>query len=218
MKQYQFILILQMYIVCEWVVGTWKTTQSKLLVDYLRAQYPWQEVIWTREPWGTPIAEAIRTCVQGTEFDEEMQPLTDVYLYAAARAQLLGALVKPALERGAWVVSDRNVCSSLAYQGWAQGIGMETVRRINSDAVLNVMPTKILFFDLPVEVGLARTFDQEGDKWEKLDKSFFEKVYEWYTKIPEYTDLWPIYTRIDANGSIEEVHKRVLEVLNFTSS
>lgn len=148
------------------------------MVDYLRKQNPTQEVVWTREPGGTPIAEAIRKCVQGTVFEEEMQPLTDVYLYAAARAQLLGALVKPALERGAWVVSDRNVCSSLAYQGWAQGIGMETVRRINSDAVLNVMPTKILFFDLPVEVGLARTFDQEGDKWEKLDKSFFEKVYE----------------------------------------
>jgi dTMP kinase len=207
-----------MYIVCEWVVWTGKTTQSKLLVDYLRAQYPWQEVIWTREPGGTPIAEAIRTCVQGTSFEEEMQPLTDVYLYAAARAQLLGSLIKPALERGAWVVSDRNVCSSLAYQWWAQGIGMETVRRINSDAVLNVMPTKILFFDLPVEIGLARTFDQEGDKWEKLDKSFFEKVYEWYTKIPEYTDLWRIYNRIDANGSVEEVHKRVIEMVNISSS
>ena len=79
-------------------------------------------MIWTREPGGTPIAEAIRTCVQGTAFDEAMQPLTDVYLYAAARAQLLGSLIKPALERGAWVVSDRNVCSSLAYQGWAQGM------------------------------------------------------------------------------------------------
>ena len=66
---------------------------------------------------------------------------------------------------------------------------METVRRINSDAVLNVMPTKILFFDLPVEIGLARTFDKDGDKWEKLDKPFFEKVYEGYTKIPELTPL-----------------------------
>ena len=81
-----------------------------------------------------------------------MQALTDVYLYAAARAQLLGVLVKPALERGAWVVSDRNVCSSLAYQGWTQGVGMETVRQINAPAVLEVLPTKILFFDLPVHV------------------------------------------------------------------
>lgn len=202
-----------MYIVCEWVVGTGKTTQSKLLVDYLRAKYPWQEVIWTREPGGTPIAEAIRTCVQGTEFEEKMQPLTDVYLYAAARAQLLGSLIKPALERGAWVVSDRNVCSSLAYQWWAQGIGMETVRRINSDAVLNVMPTKILFFDLPVEIGLARTFDKDGDKWEKLDKPFFEKVYEGYTKIPELTPLWDIFDRIDVRGTPEEVFLTITKTL-----
>lgn len=203
-----------MYIVCEWVVGTGKTTQSKLLVDYLRVQYPWQEVIWTREPGGTPIAEAIRTCVQGTAFDEAMQPLTDVYLYAAARAQLLGSLIKPALERGAWVVSDRNVCSSLAYQGWAQGMWMETVWKINAPAVMNVAPTTILFFDLPVEIGLARTFDKDGDKWEKLDKQFFERVYEGYEKIPEYTDLWRFYLRIDANGSVEDVHRRVIEGLN----
>lgn len=205
-----------MYIVCEWVVGTGKTTQSKLLVDYLREKHPWQEVIWTREPWWTPIAETIRTCVQGTDFgDEVMQPLTDVYLYAAARAQLLWALVKPALERGAWVVSDRNVCSSLAYQWWAQWIGMETVRRINVDAVMWVMPTKILFFDLPVEIGLARTFDKDGDKWEKLDKPFFEKVYEGYTKIPELTPLWAVFERVDVSGTQEEVFAILREKLWF---
>lgn len=199
-----------MYIVCEWVVGTGKTTQSKKLVDFLRENNPGQEVIWVREPWGTPIAEAIRTCVQGTEFEEKMQPLTDVYLYAAARAQLLGSLIQPALERGAWVVSDRNVCSSLAYQWWAQGMGIETVWKINAPAVMDVVPTKIFFFDLPVEIWLARTFDKDWDKWEKLDKQFFEKVYEWYGKIPEYTDLWSVFCRLDASGNQDEVFKRVL--------
>ncbi len=156
--------------------------------------------------------------MQGTAFEETMQPLTDVYLYAAARAQLLGSLIKPALERGAWVVSDRNVCSSLAYQGWAQGIGMETVRKINAPAVMGVLPTQILFFDLPVEIGLARTFDQDGDKWEKLDKQFFEKVYKGYEKIPEYTELGPIYTRIDASGSVDEVQERVIKVFKELKS
>ncbi len=199
-----------MYIVYEWVVGTGKTTQSKRLVDYLRAQYPWQEVIWTREPGGTPIAEAIRTCVQGTSFEETMQPLTDVYLYAAARAQLLGSLIKPALERGAWVVSDRNVCSSLAYQWWAQGMWMETVWKINAPAVMQVLPTKILFFDFPVKQWLERTFDKDGDKREKLDLWFFERVYEWYINIPQLTPLGDIFERVDVTGTQDEVFKKLI--------
>lgn len=200
-----------MYLVCEWVVGTWKTTQSKRLVSWLQEQYPEQEVLWIREPGGTQIAEAIRTLVQGTSFDEPMQSLTDVYLYAAARAQLLGAVVKPALERGAWIVSDRNVCSSLAYQWRSQWVGMEEVWQINSFAVEQVMPTKILFFDLPIEIGLARTFDPEGDKREKLDRSFFERAYEGYTKIPELTPLGSVFERIDVSGTPDEVFVRLLQ-------
>ena len=83
---------------------------------------------------------------------------------------------------------------------------------------MGVVPTKILFFDLPVEIGLARTFDNDGDKWEKFDKQFFKKVYEGYRKIPELTDLWPIYTRIDASGSIEEVQERVIKVVKELKS
>lgn len=87
------------------------------------------------------------------------------------------------------MVSDRNVCSSLSYQGWTQGVGMETVRQINAPAVLDVLPTKILFFDLSVEIGLRRTFDATGDKWETKGVQFFERAYEGYGKIPEYTPL-----------------------------
>ena len=204
---------MRMYLVCEWVVGTGKTTQSKRLVERLESAYPGQEVIWTREPGGTPIAEAIRNTVQATLFDEVMQPLTDVYLYAAARAQLLGSIIKPALDRWAWVVSDRNVCSSLAYQWSAQWIGMEVVRQINAPAVLDVMPTQILFFDLPVETGLARTFDKDGDKWEKLDKSFFERAYEGYKKIPELPSLWGVFTSVDVSGTPDEVFALLQKII-----
>jgi len=202
-----------MYLVCEWVVGTGKTTQSKSIVAWLQDSYPWQEVLWIREPWGTEIAEAIRTLVQWTPFDESMQPLTDVYLYAAARAQLLWAVVKPALARGARVVSDRNVCSSLSYQWWTQWVTMETVRQINAPAVLDVLPTKILFFDLPVDVGLQRTFDAAGDKRETKGTAFFNHAYEWYLKIPELTPLGDVFERVDVSWTKEEVLKKLQKIV-----
>ena len=106
-----------MYIVLEGVVGTGKSTQAKKLADYLSTQYPDREIILTREPGGTEIAEAIRILVQATEFkSEEMSPLTDIYLYASARAQLIESLIKPALNRNAIVISDRSFCSSLTIQ------------------------------------------------------------------------------------------------------
>lgn len=202
-----------MYLVCEGVVGTGKSTQSKKMTERLQTSYPEQEVLRIREPGGTEIAEAIRTLVQWTPFDEPMQALTDVYLYAAARAQLLWAVVKPALARGARVVSDRNVCSSLSYQWWTQWVGMETVRQINAPAVLDVLPTKILFFDLPVEVWLQRTFDASGDKRETKGTAFFDRAHEWYTKIPAYTPLGDIFERVDVSGTPEEVFAKLQHIV-----
>lgn len=109
-----------MYIVFEGIVGSGKSTQSKLLVEFLRGKYPEKEIIHVREPGSTPIAEDIRHLAQGKEWDEKMHPLTNAYLYAAARAQTLRTIVIPALQAGKIVISDRSFISSLAYQGAAQ--------------------------------------------------------------------------------------------------
>jgi dTMP kinase len=106
-----------MYIVFEGIVGSGKSTQSKKLVEFLRQNHPEKEIIHVREPGSTPIAEDIRTLAQGKEWENEsMHPLTNAYLYAAARAQTLHTIVKPALEKGNIVVSDRSFLSSCAYQ------------------------------------------------------------------------------------------------------
>lgn len=105
-----------MYLVFEGIVGSGKSTQSKRLVEYLRQKYPEREVLHVREPGSTPIAEDIRHLAQGKEWDEVMDPLTNAYLYAAARAQTLRTVVTPALRNGKIVVSDRSFLSSLAYQ------------------------------------------------------------------------------------------------------
>ena len=108
-----------MYIVFEGIVGSGKSTQSKKLVEYLRALG--QDVVHVREPGSTPIAEDIRYLCQGKTWDnEEMYPLTNAYLYAAARAQTLHTVVRPALDAGKIIVSDRSFLSSMAYQGEAQ--------------------------------------------------------------------------------------------------
>lgn len=106
-----------MYIVLEGIVGSGKSTQVKKLVDFLSVRFPDREVLSVREPGSTPIAEDIRHLAQRKEWEnEEMSPITNAYLYAAARAQLLDTVIKPALEKGVIVISDRSFLSSLAQQ------------------------------------------------------------------------------------------------------
>src|SRR3989338_5871436 len=115
------------YIVLEGVVGCGKTTQAKKLYEHLKKNYPGREIILTREPGGSEIAERIRTLVQGTEFSEVMTPECEAYRYAASRAQTLRSIVSPTIQRGGTVISDRSFLSSMAFQGAARGLGTETV-------------------------------------------------------------------------------------------
>lgn len=199
-----------MYIVLEWTVGTGKTTQSKILVEQLQAQYPDREVIRVREPGKTPIAEAIRTLVQGTEFPEEMDPICEAYLYSAARAQLINTVIKPALDRGAIVVSDRCFWSSLSYQWYTKWTGIETIWQVNKPIVESCLPDLVLFFDMPIDIGMSRTFDGTGDKHELNGKEFFVKAHEWYLACIADGRFAKKSIVIDALWSIEEVTQRII--------
>jgi dTMP kinase len=198
-----------MYIVLEWSVGVGKTTQIQLLVEYLQHQYPDRHIVSVREPGSTIIAQEIRQLAQATDFDEIMDPMTSVYLYAAARAQLLATVVKPALQRGAIVLSDRSFISSMAFQGMGQWVGIQTIWDVNRPIVHDCLPDQILYLDLPIDSGLSRTFDAQGDKYEREDHSFFESVHQWYRELmnhPVLTDRW---TTIDASGEISQVQEEM---------
>ncbi len=197
-----------MYIVLEWVVWTGKSTQSDLLVEYLRESQE-KEVVFVREPWWTEISEAIRTLVQWTDFSEQMDPLTDIYLYASARAQLLMSVVKPALERWAIVVSDRCFCSSLAIQWVAQWASLELVREVNRPLLTWCFPDLVLFLDLDVDVWLQRIFDADGDKFEKRAASFSHKIYKWYEMLFDFAPTRSCFSRIDASWWSDQVHERI---------
>ena len=198
------------YIVFEGVVGTGKTTQSKMLVDYLTTQFPGREVLWTREPGGSEIAEAISKVVQATPFVEQIDAVCEAYLYAAARAQSLRTVVQPVLDRGGIVIADRSVFSSVAWQGFGQGAGFDAVWNINKSAVSTIIPDAVLYLDLDVTTGISRTFDAAGDKFEKFPAAFFEKCREGYTAIATDDRFRALWHTIDATGSREEVFARIV--------
>lgn len=195
-----------MYIVFEGIVGSGKSTQSRKLVEFLREKYGSEEVIHVREPGSTPIAEDIRHLAQGKEWEnEDMHPLTNAYLYAAARAQTLHTLVKPALDSWKIVVSDRSFLSSLAYQWEAQWLGFDTVLSVNRDAIEWILPDIIFYMDIDVETALSRTFDVTWDKWEKMWKTFFESIVRGYDKCEKLDFLKNRFIRIDARRNMEDI-------------
>ncbi len=204
-----------MYIAFEGIVGSWKTTQVKKLVDYFRKEG--KKVTQIREPGSTLIAEDIRELAQAKEWkDEDMHPLTNTYLFAAARAQTLHTIVKPALENGYTVVADRCFLSSAVIQWEAQWLGMERVIKINAEVVKTILPDKIIYLDIDVDTALSRAWDIAGDKFlKKENKNFYEAIIRGYEKCEKYDELKNRFIRIDANGSEEEVFERIVKQLKI---
>lgn len=203
-----------MYIVFEGIVGSGKSTQSKKLVEFLREKYNSEQVLHVREPGSTPIAEDIRYLCQGKEWEGEvMHPLTNAYLYAAARAQTLHTVVRPALDAGKVVVSDRSFLSSVAYQGEAQGLGFDTVLSVNHEAINGILPDIVFYMDIDVNTALSRTFDAQWDKWEKMGKEFFEKIVYGYKKCEKLEILKNRFIMIDANRDMESIFQDIISHL-----
>jgi dTMP kinase len=204
-----------MYIAFEGIVGTGKTTQSKKLFEYLKDKYPDKKIIWTREPGGTEISEAIRNVVQGTKFKEEMEPVCEAYLYAASRAQSLRTIVKPVLDEGGVVISDRSVLTSLTNQAFGRKLDFDVAYEINKIAVGNIWPTHIIFIDLPLDTGLQRAFDTKGDKFESLGLDFYTKVRQGYDFVSKHKLFKDKFFCIDGVGAINEVFERIKNALGF---
>ncbi|SFS94703.1 MULTISPECIES: dTMP kinase [unclassified Paenibacillus] len=183
--------------------GSGKTTMIKKLSAHLEdKKIPY---LITREPGGIDIAEKIRSIILNPEHTT-MDARTEALLYAAARRQHLAEKVIPALQNGVMVLSDRFVDSSLAYQGYARGLGMEEVRSINEFATDHLSPDLTLYFDITPEQGLARIAANQGREVNRLDMenlSFHDKVREGYLILAKQDpDRIQI---IDASLSQEEV-------------
>lgn len=163
------------FITLEGGEGAGKSTHAARLAARLRAAG--LEVIETREPGGTPGAEAIRDLLLGGG-EARWTPMVEALLLNAARADHAGRLIAPALARGAWVVCDRWLDSTLAYQGGAGGLALETLRALHAIATGGLMPRRTLLLDLPVAQGLARAGGRGGtaDRIGGRDAGFHERV------------------------------------------
>jgi dTMP kinase len=197
-----------LFITFEGPEGAGKSTIISMLSDKLH------NALFTREPGGIEIAEQIRRVILAKE-NTAMDPRTEALLYAAARRQHLIEKVKPSLENGKTVICDRFVDSSLAYQGYARGLGIDEVFNINQFAIENMMPDLTLYFDIKPEVGLKRISSHNGREVNRLDLEnieFHQKVREGYYKLLERFPERII--KVDASRSLEEVFLESFNLIN----
>ncbi|MBT6401491.1 dTMP kinase [candidate division WWE3 bacterium] len=213
MLQWTYESLANMYIVFEGIIRSGKTTQSKLLHRYLKNRFPKRRIKLTREPGGSQISEAIRKLVQATKFDKEMFPITDIYVYAASRAQALREVVKPALKNKGIVISDRSFITSMAYQGHTQGMGVEKVLEVNKVAIEGFVPDIVFFIDVDPKIALTRNLDIDGDKWESKDLAFFKKARKGYLELKDHPLLKESFVVIDGNQDIKAIHHDIVQVL-----
>ena len=200
-----------MFITLEGPEGSGKTTAIQKAVDTLTQMG--YEIIRTREPGGTEIAEQIRNVILD-KANTNMDPRTEALLYAASRRQHLVEKVWPALKEGKIVICDRYLDSSLAYQGGARGLGVDNVLNINLFATENTWPDLTLLFDIDPSIGLARISKNADREVNRLD---LEKI-EFHNKVRntflELAKMFPDrYVIIDASKSVDEVAKATLDAI-----
>ncbi len=190
--------------------GAGKSTQIELLKIYFENQG--KKVLVTRDPGGTIISEAVRGVILNKEFTE-MAPVTELLLYASARAQLVAEVILPELEKGTVVICDRFVDSNAVYQGIARGLGVDMVYAVNQYALQGVEPLLTIHLDLSAEEGIKRKKNQaELDRMELEGISFHQMVVEGYrTLANQNTDR---IVTIDATLPVEEIHGKILVAIN----
>ncbi len=202
------------FITFEGLDGCGKSTQAALLAARLRAEG--REVVETREPGGTAFGEQVRALLLGAE-KKTLDPSAELALMFASRAQLVAELIRPALARGAWVLCDRFVDSSEAYQGAGRALGADAIHLLRQALIGEMRPDLTIWLELAPDKSVARarsrrtSTEELSDVFERESHAFFERVHEGYRRIalrePERV------LAVNADGSVEAIHERIhLEV------
>jgi len=200
-----------LFIVFEGPEGAGKTTQAKLLYRYLENKG--YDVVLTREPGGTKLAEAIRKIILSPKM--KIYPMTELLLYEAARAQHIEEVIKPNLQKNKIVISDRFADASVVYQGYARGLGVEFVEKLNKLVVCNIVPDITFLLDISPKEGLQRIKFNRKTSFDRLEKEslkFHIKIREGYLNIAKKRKNFYIINV--ENKTFQEVHTIIVDILN----
>ncbi|MDP8247907.1 MAG: dTMP kinase [Candidatus Tritonobacter lacicola] len=208
------------FITFEGPEGCGKTTQSKLVMEWLKSKG--QDVIWTREPGGTRIGDAIRALVLDPEYGE-MVDLTEILLLSASRAQHVKEKIVPALEAGKTVLCDRFVDATLAYQGRGRGMDWQLLGTLNEIATEGLMPDITMLIDISPEIGLKRAMEVdkaeaaagEADRFEAAGGDFHRSVRDGYLYLAEHFPerIKVVKSRATVDETQEEIRRILSDVL-----
>jgi dTMP kinase len=195
-----------LFISLEGPEGAGKTTQQRRLAARLRAAG--YDVFVTREPGGTAIGEQIRRILLDAGH-AHMAPQTEMLLFAASRAQFVAEMVRPALDMGKIVLSDRYVHASLAYQGFARGLGVELVRAVNEVATGGLYPDLTILLDVPSDLGLRRALEERAAKADRMEREtldFHERAREGFLRLAAED---PRICLVTGTGTLDEIEERI---------
>ncbi|MBF0194575.1 MAG: dTMP kinase [Magnetococcales bacterium] len=201
--------------------GSGKSTQINMLADHLRSlpSMAQVDVVTTREPGGTPMAESIRELLVTGE-PNSMEAKTELLLVMAARVEHVQKLINPVLQKGGWVLCDRFMDSTLAYQGYGRGMSIEHLLMLNQWALSGLNPDLTIFLKIDPIIGLARTkprgtnsehSGEAEDRFEQTGAEFHKLVYDGFCKLSQNNK--ERIRSIDANQSIDNVQKSIWEVV-----
>ena len=202
-----------MFITFEGIDGSGKSTQIQLLKEMLEKRN--HVVTILREPGGNILSEQIRQLLLGSK--EQVDPRCELLLFTAARAQLVGSVIRPALEAGNIVICDRYIDSSVAYQGYGRGLSIESIESINDFATAGLIPDITFIFDLSVDDAAKRAGFRSNDNQTKPDRmersgdAFFERTKQGYLEIAKKSDR-NIFI-INANDAMNDIREQVESIV-----
>jgi dTMP kinase len=196
------------FIVFDGVEGCGKSTQARLLAEALEAEG--HQTVLTLEPGGTAVGEAVRHCLLNPAF-EEMHELTEAFLFCADRAQHVLEVIRPALEAGKIVISDRYASSTMVYQGYAGGVGAEAIEVLNWYATRGLQPDLLIVLDLDPLVGLRRKRGDLADRIERKSVEFHRRVRDGFVEYAQ--SLGPRAVVLDADRDPVAVAQDVLALV-----